>query len=256
VKIGRNDPCPCGSGAKVKRCCGVDGVRRSHEALTDLFQLAAYFPRQRPACETFDAWAADAPPDVLTRDLVEEGLFQLGPAERARIPAEFADTYPEIWASLLDDAGDAAAATQMLLVGAVVAGLEERHRELDLLTLAILELDLEAREDPVESLAFALNPDDLWSAIEVENATESLDRGFPVAKVADSLWSEWHEQRLAELVRRVRGRLPVAEFPAASSGIEAACSAFERDRRVRTRLRAETLLDALPPVGDPLRLVA
>src|SRR5207237_7070180 len=23
VKVGRNDPCPCGSGAKFKRCCGV-----------------------------------------------------------------------------------------------------------------------------------------------------------------------------------------------------------------------------------------
>ena len=29
IKIGRNDPCPCGSGRKYKRCCGaakpVDG---------------------------------------------------------------------------------------------------------------------------------------------------------------------------------------------------------------------------------------
>jgi len=25
-KIGRNDPCPCGSGKKFKRCCGADGV--------------------------------------------------------------------------------------------------------------------------------------------------------------------------------------------------------------------------------------
>jgi len=25
-KIGRNDPCPCGSGKKFKRCCGSDGV--------------------------------------------------------------------------------------------------------------------------------------------------------------------------------------------------------------------------------------
>ena len=24
-KIGRNDPCPCGSGRKYKRCCGVAG---------------------------------------------------------------------------------------------------------------------------------------------------------------------------------------------------------------------------------------
>ena len=23
-KVGRNDPCPCGSGRKVKRCCGVE----------------------------------------------------------------------------------------------------------------------------------------------------------------------------------------------------------------------------------------
>jgi preprotein translocase subunit SecA len=23
-KVGRNDPCPCGSGKKYKQCCGVD----------------------------------------------------------------------------------------------------------------------------------------------------------------------------------------------------------------------------------------
>jgi hypothetical protein len=23
-KIGRNDPCPCGSGKKFKKCCGAD----------------------------------------------------------------------------------------------------------------------------------------------------------------------------------------------------------------------------------------
>ena len=23
-KVGRNDPCPCGSGKKYKRCCGAD----------------------------------------------------------------------------------------------------------------------------------------------------------------------------------------------------------------------------------------
>ena len=24
-KVGRNDPCPCGSGKKYKKCCGVEG---------------------------------------------------------------------------------------------------------------------------------------------------------------------------------------------------------------------------------------
>jgi SWIM/SEC-C metal-binding protein len=25
-KVGRNDPCPCGSGKKFKRCCGASGA--------------------------------------------------------------------------------------------------------------------------------------------------------------------------------------------------------------------------------------
>jgi preprotein translocase subunit SecA len=25
-KVGRNDPCPCGSGKKYKKCCGKDTV--------------------------------------------------------------------------------------------------------------------------------------------------------------------------------------------------------------------------------------
>ncbi len=29
VRIGRNDPCPCGSGRKVKKCCGVEAASRA-----------------------------------------------------------------------------------------------------------------------------------------------------------------------------------------------------------------------------------
>lgn len=29
---GRNDPCPCGSGRKYKRCCGVSGQARTASA--------------------------------------------------------------------------------------------------------------------------------------------------------------------------------------------------------------------------------
>ncbi|WP_430754815.1 SEC-C metal-binding domain-containing protein [Magnetovirga frankeli] len=25
-KVGRNDPCPCGSGSKFKKCCGINGI--------------------------------------------------------------------------------------------------------------------------------------------------------------------------------------------------------------------------------------
>jgi SEC-C motif len=255
VKIGRNDPCPCGSGAKVKRCCGVDGVRRSQDALEDLFSLAFHFPRQRPASGTFDAWAERAR-DQLTRELLEEGLVQLGAAEQARIPAEFAAAYPQVWETILGEVGSQHDVLQVLLIGAVVAGLEERQRQVDPAALELLEVDEEAREDPVESLALVLSATDLWNAFEVIDATESLDSGATTAVIAEHLWSGWHEQRLEDLVHRLRERLPVAGFPAASSAIGSGCRAFERDPGVRARLRSELLLDALPTAADVLGLVA
>jgi hypothetical protein len=255
VKVGRNDPCPCGSGAKVKRCCGVDGVRRSRNALEDLFSLAFHFPRQRPASGTFDAWAERAR-DPLTQELLEEGLAQIGGSEQARIPAEFAAAYPQVWETISDEMGGHDDARQVILIGAVVAGLEERQRQFDPAALELLEVDEEAREDPVESLALVLSATDLWNAFEVIDATESLDTGATTAVIAEHLWSGWHEQRLEDLVHRLRERLPVTGFPAASSAIESGCRAFEHDPWVRARLRSELLLDALPTAADILRLVA
>jgi len=223
--------------------------------LEDVFGLAFHFPHQRPASATFDAWAERAG-DELTRELLEEGLAQLGAAEEARIPAEFAAAYPQVWETILDEVGSPDDALHVLLLGAVVAGLEERQRQVDPAALELLEGDEEAREDPVESLALLLAPNDLWNAFEIIDATESLDTGATTAVVADHLWSAWHEQRLEDLVHRLRGRLPVAGFPAASSAIENGCRAFERDPCVRARLRAELLLDALPTWADALGLVA
>src|SRR5436190_447029 len=71
--MGRNDPCSCGSGRKVKRCCGVDGVRRRKDAAAELFSLAFHFPRYRPATAEFDAWAWSASAS-LDRETVAEGL--------------------------------------------------------------------------------------------------------------------------------------------------------------------------------------
>jgi len=33
MKLGRNDPCPCGSGKKYKKCCLMRDERKSHETL-------------------------------------------------------------------------------------------------------------------------------------------------------------------------------------------------------------------------------
>lgn len=255
VKVGRNDPCPCGSGTKVKRCCGVDGVRRSQEALGDLFGLAFHFPRQRPVSPTFDAWAARAGGE-LTRDLLEDGLAQLGPAEVERIPAEFAAAHPQVWEAILTEAGRRDDALATVLIGAVVAGLEERQRQLDPAALELLDVDDDAREDPVESLALVLVAGDLWSVFEVIEAVDSFDDDAQIASIADRLWSEWHERRLDQLVERLEARLPIPECPAASAAVEAACQAFRDDPDVRIRLRGELLLDALPTALDAVRLAA
>jgi hypothetical protein len=31
LRLGRNDPCPCGSGRKVKKCCGTEEARRASD---------------------------------------------------------------------------------------------------------------------------------------------------------------------------------------------------------------------------------
>lgn len=241
VKLGRNDPCLCGSGAKVKRCCGVEGVRRSQAAAEELFSLAFHFPRSRPASPAFDAWAARVP-GRLSRALLEEGreLF-----DREAPAADFAARYPEVWRGLVGEFGDEPGAVEVVALGAVVAGHEERQRPFDLRALALLEPD----DGAAEALAFVLEPRDLWSVLETTEAVDLLDAGLPIDAAADRLWTDWHESRLDVLVERVR---TAADHPV----LVRACAEFDRRRRVRRRLRAETLLDALPSVLDAFRAAA
>ena len=53
-----------------------------------------------------------------------------------------------------------------------------------------------------------------------------------IGVAAARLTTRWHRKRLAVLVRRLRARLPLADYPAASAALESACDAFERDRAV------------------------
>ncbi|MFC1937968.1 SEC-C metal-binding domain-containing protein, partial [Chloroflexota bacterium] len=38
-KIGRNDPCPCGSGKKYKKCCGITGDSKSGISEPNYFEI-------------------------------------------------------------------------------------------------------------------------------------------------------------------------------------------------------------------------
>jgi hypothetical protein len=253
MKVGRNDPCPCGSGLKVKRCCGTEAVRRRQEAAADLFSLAFHFPRYRPATAGFDEWARSASVS-LDRDTLGEGVAHLDRRERHRIAAGFEQEYPDEWASVVADLGDEALAEDLVLGGAVVAGLTERTRGLDSEALELLEAEGAARADPVQALALMLDADDLWSVIESEQAAEALESAdygrteSLLAAEAERLSTRWHRERLDVLVGRLRDRLPDTAYPLASAALERACDRVEADDKLARRLAAELLLDSLPRV--------
>jgi hypothetical protein len=238
----------------VKRCCGVDGARqqarRVNEATAELFDPAYLFPRYRPVSTEFDAWARTAPEDF-SREALEEGLGWLTASEGEGIIAGFRSEHAELWSSVVSDFGDESDAVELVLAGAVVAGVSERLRPIDVEGPAVLEDDAAARADPVETLAFVLDPHDLWSVVE---SGEAVGRAYgraadlvPAAE-AERLATAWHLDRLRLLVRRVRAWLPVPQYPLASEALASACDSLESDDALARRLLTELLLDSLPRV--------
>lgn len=47
-KAGRNDPCPCGSGKKMKKCCGVAKTKKFEASImpTGSSKMASLFNKQ------------------------------------------------------------------------------------------------------------------------------------------------------------------------------------------------------------------
>lgn len=63
VKIGRNDPCPCGSGRKYKRCCLPESAvaedrlwARQREASDELTRQMMKYAELKFAEQVVDAW--------------------------------------------------------------------------------------------------------------------------------------------------------------------------------------------------------
>ena len=127
-------------------------MTRAAEAGGELFALAYHFPRYRPQSAAFDAWAASAPEDPSDAALAA-GLATLDADERRRIVDGFAQEQPTVWQSVLTDFGNDELAVELLLAGAVAAGVNERRRPLDQ-ALWLLEFDGEV--DAVTALATAV----------------------------------------------------------------------------------------------------
>jgi len=100
-KPGRNDPCPCGSGQKYKRCClakDQEGESAALKAAAEARAAEAARHEHDPTACDFCGQSADDEEDELTRDsnaivdLVHEG--KLDEAEKAA--REFLERYPEV----------------------------------------------------------------------------------------------------------------------------------------------------------------
>jgi len=254
VKVGRNEPCSCGSGRKVKRCCGVDGARERaplrSEALEELLDLAWHFPRYRACGEAFQVWAAAAP-DVRTQEAVNTGLSLLREAECERILDRYATEQPQAWRSLLGDYGDETEAAMAMLAGAVVAAVDEAKRPLDF-PLAMIEITESVRADPAHVLTAALDPHDLWSVVETAKADEALaatrsDRDFEhaLAREAARLATPWHALRLLALCDRLEARLPHPRYPKASTTLSHACAQVRVNPALAERVRRELLFESV-----------
>src|SRR5687768_9601850 len=176
AKIGRNEPCPCGSGRKYKRCCGTPEaqarIEAAAEAVEEALALAEHFPQLRPRGDAFAEWAERAARDP--REVsIGSGIALLEEAEWERILRTCAEDQPQAWRSLCADAGDTALVESVLLSGAVLAGVSERC-PIDAFRFAYLEQRASV-ERPFEALSWVLDGNDLWSVIESAEADAALD---------------------------------------------------------------------------------
>ena len=87
-KIGRNDPCPCGSGKKYKKCClSKDEAARQK---TRASQVAASLQREEAAIET-------APPALSPVLPVSPANWNEGAWEKDKLPPETLRRLDELW---------------------------------------------------------------------------------------------------------------------------------------------------------------
>src|SRR3954469_9859717 len=93
-KVGRNDPCPCGSGRKVKQCCGVQRG-----------------PSEQDAARAFLSELFEDARGVL-QGVSESEFMAMGQAWCMR-----AATYPELRVRLPDDSPAVERLTQALMDG-------------------------------------------------------------------------------------------------------------------------------------------
>jgi hypothetical protein len=148
AKVGRNEPCPCGSGRKVKRCCGVQGGP-SEESLARAF--LSHASREAAA-------GLRRLPDGELLELFEE-LWELPSVDlslQVALPKLLSPTLNRLCAAVADDDPDpelldAAVAAmdtpteRARLVRAVIAQAQAKRIDVRLADAALIDLGSDSR---------------------------------------------------------------------------------------------------------------
>ena len=256
----RNDPCPCGSGRKYKKCCGLD--RASERTLEDrlaaveeIARLAFRSPRLVPLCDGYDVWVRT----VLAGELdahTDEAIATLDADEARRIVESCLALYPTEWSALAARCQSEQDALTALLGGAVAAGIRDL-RPAEPADLELVDASDDLAGDPFEALALCLDGGQLWDLAEGREAERAID-AIPdwvddyayehrwreaLHDITARCTTDWHRRRLARLVARIGEQLPYEGFPRASLAIVSGCEQFAADEAFRLRLAATLLGD-------------
>jgi SEC-C motif len=134
-RVGRNEPCPCGSGRKAKRCCGVERGP-SDESLARAFLAHAGREAAGDLLRISDAELDDLLDEVLNLPMLDLSLH-------AQLPELASPALESLCQAVADDDPDAAQAPFVEVLVAVDTPLERAR-----IARAIIGLRATGRVDP------------------------------------------------------------------------------------------------------------
>jgi hypothetical protein len=249
MRYRRNDPCPCGSGSKYKRCCGVDPARRA--ALVDAKNAAAFLPALRPAGAAILRYCGRVADDLgendgnVPDDIVAAGVALVNNSDRAQIAATFREAAPDEWRALATIAEHA----ERELVGSAIRGAICDRRPVPRTQLVVIEMEENLPDEVGVRLGAVLPSGAVWSLADAETILPELPSGFLWRRVWEPTEGplldrvqDWHVERVRLLCSALRRHLPLPSLPRASQIILHDCEAVLRDDSQARRTAATLLL--------------
>lgn len=249
MRYQRNDPCPCGSGSKYKRCCGVDPARRA--ALVDVRNAAAFLPALRPVGAAVLCYCGRVADELgenegsVPDDVLAGGVTLIDDTDRAQIVSTFSAAAPDVWERLLEIADHA----ERELVGSAVRGAICDRRPVPRTELVVIEMEEDLPDEVGVRLGAVLPSGAVWSFADAQNVLPELPQGFLWRRVWEPTEGplldrveDWHVERVRLLCDALYRHLPLPSLPRASQIVLADCEAVLRDDSQAWRTAATLLL--------------